>query len=225
MRKWFEPELDFLERNWSWMTAKEIGEILKFSESAVSSMASKMGLKKPHKSKRQLLQRMSFERQMSFHDRYISERLNGNLKTISYVTRASSLGGAAERMFAELIPEAIDANQSIHINNPNFDFIYKDLTIDVKYSSAHKRKESHSNHWSVRTSGEKDLIVAFLERKKGMELDEPYIFVIWKALMPCEKIEIHENGKYGEMFVEANDLQRVLNNYQKLKEFEKKVSS
>ena len=46
MRKWFQPEVDFLTRHWNDYTAKEIGEMLKFSESAVSSMASKLGLKK-----------------------------------------------------------------------------------------------------------------------------------------------------------------------------------
>ena len=30
MRKWFQPEIDFLTRNWENYTAKEIGEILKF---------------------------------------------------------------------------------------------------------------------------------------------------------------------------------------------------
>lgn len=52
MRKWFQPEIDFLTRHWNDYTAKEIGEMLKFSESAVSSMASKLGLKKSRDFKR-----------------------------------------------------------------------------------------------------------------------------------------------------------------------------
>lgn len=219
MRKWFQPEVDFLTRHWNDYTAKEIGEMLKFSESAVSSMASKLGLKKSRDFKRR-----SFARaKISFHDRYILERLQSDYTGINYTTRPQSLGGGAEKLFQELVPKAINANESFRVNNPDFDFFYKNLTIDVKYSSAHKRKETHSIHWSVRSSGNMDLIVGFLEKEIGSELDDPHIIIIPKKLFPKEKIEIHKNGKYGNMFVEKSDLIATLDSYQMLKEFTNEI--
>lgn len=141
MRKWFQPEIDFLTRNWENYTAKEIGEILKFSEGAVNAMASKLKLKKSKNFKKQSMSRANLMKQMSFHDKYILERLNGDFRGINYTTRPQSLGGGAEKLFQSMVPNALDANESIQLNNPDFDFIYKDLTIDVKFSSAHKRKK------------------------------------------------------------------------------------
>lgn len=219
MRKWFQPEVDFLTRHWNDYTAKEIGEMLKFSESAVNSMASKLGLKKSRDFKRRSLARAK----ISFHDRYILERLKSDYTGINYTTRQQSLGGGAEKLFQELVPKAINANESFRLNNPDFDFFYKNLTIDVKYSSAHKRKETHSIHWSVRSSGNMDLIVAFLEKEIGSELDNPHIIIIPKKLFPKEKIEIHKNGKYGNMFVEKSDLIATLDSYQTLKEITNEI--
>ena len=217
MRKWFQPEIDFLTRNWENYTAKEIGEVLNFSEGAVNSMAGKLGLKKSRNFKRQSMARANLMKQMSFHDKYILGRLNGDYKGINYTTRSQSLGGGAERLFQSLVPDALDANDYIQLNNPDFDFIYKDLTIDVKYSSAHKRKKGHSVHWSLRCTGDMDLIVAFLEREEGSELDEPIIAIIPKAVFPREKIEIHKNGKYQKLFINKNELIELLDKYQSLK--------
>lgn len=217
MRKWFQPEIDFLTRNWENYTAKEIGEVLNFSEGAVNSMAGKLGLKKSRNFKRQSMARANLMKQLSFHDRYILERLGGNFKGINYTTRPQSLGGGSEKLFQSLVPDALDANESIQLNNPDFDFIYKDLTIDVKFSSAHRRKKDHSIHWSVRCSGNMDIIVAFLEREEGSELDEPNILVIPKAVFPREKIEVHQNGKYKKLFINKNELIELLDKYQSLK--------
>lgn len=217
MRKWFQPEIDFLRRNWENYTAKEIGEALKFSEGAVNTMAGKLDLKKSRNFKRQSMARASLMKQMSFHDKYILERLNGDFRSINYTTRPQSLGGGAERLFQSLVPDALDANESIQLNNPDFDFIYKDLTIDVKFSSAHRRKDGHNIHWSVRCSGNMDMIVAFLEREEGSELDEPIIAIIPKAVFPREKIEIHKNGKYKKLFINKNELIDLLDKYQSLK--------
>ena len=217
MRKWFQPEIDFLTRNWENYTAKEIGEVLNFSEGAVNSMAGKLGLKKSRNFKRQSMARANLMKQMSFHDKYILERLNGDYKGINYTTRSQSLGGGAERLFQSLVPDALDANDYIQLNNPDFDFIYKDLTVDVKYSSAHKRKKGHSVHWSLRCTGDMDLIVAFLEREEGSELDKPIIAIIPKAVFPREKIEIHKNGKYQKLFINKNELIELLDKYQSLK--------
>lgn len=57
---------------------------------------------------------------------------------INYGSNASKMGGKAEALFQKLVPEAIDANKYWKKNNPVFDFYYKGLKIDVKYSSMHK---------------------------------------------------------------------------------------
>lgn len=73
------------------------------------------------------------------------------------------------------------------------------------------------NEWSLRCTGDMDLIVAFLEREEGSELDEPIIAIIPKAVFPREKIEIHKNGKYQKLFINKNELIELLDKYQSLK--------
>lgn len=71
--------------------------------------------------------RASLMKQMSFHDKYILERLNGDYKGINYTTRSQSLGGGAEKLFQSLVPDALDANESIQLNNPDFGFYLQRL--------------------------------------------------------------------------------------------------
>lgn len=167
MKKWNEPEIAYLEKFYDIKTAKEIAKDLKFTESAVSSMASKLGLKKSLSTKRQMQRRALLLGKYSFHQQYLDALANGNNRLIGYTTRPAILGGQAERRFQFLVSDAINANQDIQINNPDYDFIYKDMTIDVKYSSASRRSDQSRNIWSVRTSGQRDLIVAFLNGKEG----------------------------------------------------------
>lgn len=56
-----------------------------------------------------------------------------------------------------------------------YDFIYKNLTIDVKYRS--RNQSSKHTHYDISPSNA-DVIVAFLERQKGRELKNCYILVI-----------------------------------------------
>ena len=44
-----------------------------------------------------------------------------------------------------------------------------------------------------------------------------------RGTIPKEKIEIHKNGKYGNMFVEKSDLIATLDSYQTLKEFTNEI--
>lgn len=94
---------------------------------------------------------------------------------IRYGNQGGRMGGMAEELFQKLVPEAIDANKYWKVNNNDFDFMYKDLKIDVKYSSCFKKTEESSNFWSFRVNRDCDLIVAFLEKEKGKELKEYYI--------------------------------------------------
>ena len=60
---------------------------------------------------------------------------------IKYGSEAGKKGGEAEEYFQKLVPEAIDANKYWKKNNPIFDFNFKGLNIDVKYSSITVRSE------------------------------------------------------------------------------------
>lgn len=214
MRKWNNPEIAYLEKFWSIKTAKEIGEELKFTPAAVSSMASKLGLKKSKRKKVELQRRNLLLAKYSFHHQYLDALANGDNRLINYTTRPAILGGQAERRFGFLIPEAVNANQDIKLNNPDYDFTYRGLTIDVKYASASRREDNHSNRWSIRTSGHRDMIVAFLERERGSELDNPYIMVIpMGAVSPRKKIEVHRGGKWWQLMVDEADLQVILDEY------------
>lgn len=217
MRKWNDPEIAYLEKYWSLKTAKEIGDELKFTPSAVSSMASKLGLKKARGKRHELQRRALLLGKYSFHHQYLDALAKGDGRLIDYTTRPAMLGGQAERRFQFLVPEAINANKEIAINNPDYDFIYKGMKIDVKYSSASKRCDSHSDIWSVRTSGNHDLIVAFLERQRGEELNNPYVLIVPNQVSaPRKKIEIHKGGKWWRLAIEENDLCKMLDEYAKV---------
>lgn len=108
---------------------------------------------------------------------------------IKYGNKPQKLGGEAEALFQKLVPEAIDANRQFQKNNPIYDFVYRNLTIDIKYSSATKdsRYKTDKIHWHIRAQGNQDIIVAFLEREEGSELNEPYILLIPMNFVDVEK--------------------------------------
>lgn len=117
MKKWFEPDILYLTKYWPEKTAKEIARELNFSESAVSSMASKLGLKKTAQKRRELHKKALLRSKYSFHHQYLDALKNGDERLVGYVTRPTMLGGQAERRFQYLIPDAINANEKIKINN------------------------------------------------------------------------------------------------------------
>lgn len=51
---------------------------------------------------------------------------------IDYCSESVRRGAEAEKMFQEIVTKAVDANRIIKMNNPIFDFMYGDLTIDIK---------------------------------------------------------------------------------------------
>jgi len=141
---------------------------------------------------------------------------------IQYGNKSQKLGGEAEALFQKLVPEAIDANRQFKKNNPVYDFVYRDLTIDVKYSSAriNKRYQTGTISWSVRAQGNQDIIVAFLEREKGSELNEPYILLIPMNFIDVkEHLMISKSGVwFNEFQVKADDLEMILDSYADLLE-------
>lgn len=141
---------------------------------------------------------------------------------IQYGNKPQKLGGEAEALFQKLVPEAIDANRQFQKNNPVYDFVYRKLTIDVKYSSARKDKRYKTDkiHWHIRVGGDQDIIVAFLEREKGSELNEPYVLLIHKDFIDVKRdLHISKAGHWFKEFqIKADKLEMVLDGYADLLE-------
>ncbi|MBO4108824.1 hypothetical protein J5583_01305 [Streptococcus suis] len=134
---------------------------------------------------------------------------------IDYGSRTAKLGGMAEALFQKYVPEATDANKYFKKNNPVYDFWFQGLTIDVKYSSLHQKKNGNSYHWQVRTKGTQDIIVAFLERESGKELENPIILLLPMQFID-KKIELHisPSGRWFNAFqVQPEELQPLLREY------------
>ncbi|AUA18433.1 hypothetical protein [Streptococcus suis] len=138
---------------------------------------------------------------------------------IQYGSRTARLGGMAEELFQKYVPEATDANKYFKKNNPVYDFWFDGLTINVKYSSLHKRKDGDSYHWQFRVKGDQNFIVAFLERESGLELEQPNILLVPMQFIE-EKKELHisPSGPWFNGFkVEAEELQPLLKDYARLR--------
>ena len=102
-------------------------------------------------------------------------------------------------------------------NNPVYDFVFKNMTIDVKYSSLYAGGKS--NHWGVRCKGEQDFIVAFLEREQGAGIDSPYCLLIPMDFVDMKQMHISPSGSWFKEFqVEPEELRGILNDYAELRE-------
>lgn len=135
---------------------------------------------------------------------------------IRYGTKAQRLGGQAEKLFAKLVPGAVDVNEFYRRNNPVYDFMYGKMTIDVKYSSLgiHKNREV----WWVNVKGGQDLTVAFLESQRKSGLKAPYILLI-----PSGFVTVKRNATIGrntplfkDFTVPASQLKDAIHDYSQL---------
>lgn len=135
-------------------------------------------------------------------------------------SKAAALGGGAEELFHKLVPDAVDPNKYFQKNNPIYDFMFGNLTIDVKYSSLFKRKTGHSMNWQINTKGDQDFIVAFLERERGAEMDSPYMLLLPMAFINVKKdLYISRSVAWFNGFqVEPEELRSVLKDYSDLRE-------
>lgn len=140
---------------------------------------------------------------------------------IQYGSNSAKLGGKAEELFQQLVPDAIDANKYFQKNNPVYDFCYKSLYIDVKYSSLRQRNgRGSAKHWQIRVSGSQDFTVAFLEREQGSELNNPFILLIPNAFIDtADSIHISKSGIWFKEFsVDADQLRETLKEYGDLRD-------
>lgn len=141
---------------------------------------------------------------------------------IDYCSESVRRGAEAEKMFQEIVTKAVDANRIIKMNNPIFDFMYGDLTIDIKYSSLHEKKSQR--FWEFRPT-KSDILVAFLESEQGTELKYPYILIIPHSLLRTKStIHIAKGSKiFFDFVVQRENVEEVLQLYERLKRRKERI--
>lgn len=129
---------------------------------------------------------------------------------IRYGSRAQKLGGQAEELFQRLVPKAVDSNKFYKVNTPVYDFVLGQLKINVKYSSYRK-----DGRWGFDFRKKPEMGVLFLEREKGVELNDPYILVIPESFIQIkEMLSISKSSLFFNNFVVKQDnLAQVLDDY------------
>lgn len=134
---------------------------------------------------------------------------------IEYGTKYQKLGRQAEELFQKLVPAAIDANKFWRKNNPTYDFMYNNLTIDIKYSSFHESKSGNGYYWQIAIGGNQNVTIAFLERYFGEELYHPHIILIPKGFIDVKNtLTISKSSKWFIDFsVYSWELKGILDEY------------
>jgi len=99
---------------------------------------------------------------------------------------------------------------------------YKGLTIDVKYSSLRNNSKAPHRQWGIRCKGDRDFIVAFLEREPNSELDDPIILIIPYGMLSFlaeNTLHFFENNEIFLTYqVLPEQLREILEEYASLKE-------
>lgn len=141
---------------------------------------------------------------------------------IKYGSESVRLGGKAEELFQKLVPEAVDANKYWQRNNPKYDFMYKNMTIDIKFSSCYKsrkNKESNARHWTAECNGTANLYVIFLENEKNTDeekkLENPYILLIPNGFLHIKKNKHFTKSSvfFTDFQVKKENLKEMLDEY------------
>ena len=132
---------------------------------------------------------------------------------IKYGSRGTQLGGLAEELFQKLVPEAVNANKYWQKNNKNYDFMYKNMTIDVKYSSIYRKGKSQS--WSIKLGGNANIFIGFLESEEGKGLEGCYIIMIPNGFVNVKnKKQLSRNTELFKDFqVDKEFLIKMLDEY------------
>ena len=141
---------------------------------------------------------------------------------IKYGSESAKLGGKAEELFQKLVPEAVDANKYWQQNNPKYDFMYKNMTIDVKFSSylkSRKNENSNARYWAARCNGSANLYVIFLENEKNIDedkkLENPYILLIPNGFLNTRQKKHFTKGSvfFTDFQVKKDELNTMLDEY------------
>lgn len=132
---------------------------------------------------------------------------------IKYSSRSGQLGAKAEELFEKMMPEAVNANRVIKKNNENFDFLYGKLKIDVKYASI--SRDRGTRRYTIKRINGIDLIVAFLERNAGAELNNPLIAIIPASFILGKNLTLTVNSEFLQLFlVEKAEVPAIVKQYE-----------
>ena len=116
-----------------------------------------------------------------------------------YQANSTPAGGWAEQEFKRLVPDAIDMNNHYRMNNPRFDFLFKDKEIDVKFSALRKTKGSNYQYsFRYKPDEMPDLFCFFIaaistEELKSQTPDEYKILLIPSAALPPDRDALNIN--------------------------------
>jgi hypothetical protein len=132
-----------------------------------------------------------------------SKGLISRKEKLRYGTSNMKKGSQAEEKFLEMFPDAIDAN-SAQSNNPTFDFVLYEETVDVKYSSYHKPKD-RTPYWNLRFNGKKGLAnhyFVFCENDETLDgLTNPYMIIIPDIFIEAKTtINIYKGSSFFKNF-------------------------
>ncbi|UWP76172.1 hypothetical protein KZR06_12085 [Lacticaseibacillus paracasei] len=112
-------------------------------------------------------------------------------------------GAFGEVEFQRIFPDALNCNDTKGRNNPNYDFDYHGLLVDVKTGARRTRKSGGSEAWGIRTSIAKGytkshVFVAFL-LEQGLPYKVNHILLIPQGVA---------DGQTGLYFTEGNAVMR-----------------
>ena len=128
-------------------------------------------------------------------------------------SKAGEIGRIGEEIFQKHLPEAVNTNLSVQLNNPSYDFILNGVKIDIKTSAGAKgqRGADDKYRFSCHNKFKADLFVLIVkENKQASARDESayrHCFIIPSLfLLNHEKIEICKAVVEGEKLAWAEYL-------------------
>lgn len=137
-----------------------------------------------------------------------------------YITKSGTAGVGAEDKFRSLVPDALDMNEDFAENNPIYDFIVHEKTVDVKELTI-ITSSGRSPYWELKLKGKEvypDYFCLFLCQDKNNRINGEFdILLIPSAVIPDNRktlairSEESENKNFWYQFrVDPNSLAYML---------------
>jgi hypothetical protein len=108
------------------------------------------------------------------YNAYIIVQTAGMLRgtdRVAYGTMQSIAGRSAEDEFKRLVPDALDMNAQFNEHHPGYDFDYRGIRIDVKFSTL-QRVKNGSGCWSF-------FIERYTEKRRSTPKTKPDMYVLF----------------------------------------------
>ena len=125
-------------------------------------------------------------------------------------SKAGEIGRIGEQIFQKHLPEAVNTNLSVRMNNPHYDFILNGVKIDIKTSAGSKSGRGQEDKYRIKCVNkfETDVFVIIVKEDKQAAVDDlsayRHCFIIPSLLLVNhEKIEIHKGVLRGNDFAWA----------------------